>query len=85
MNTFKLSNITLAQLRIFLKYYGFEEVKDTKGRGGHEKWEKAGLLRPVIFSSHIDPVPELYIQNLYRNIGINKKKFIEEFQKANKK
>jgi hypothetical protein len=85
MNTFKISNISLAQLRIFLRNYGLVKCEDTKGRGGHEKWEKAGLLRPIIFSSHIDPVPELFIQNLYRNLGLNKKKFIEEFQKVLKK
>lgn len=85
MNTYKISNITLAELRIFLRYYGLTKCDDTKGRGGHEKWEKEGLLRPVTFSNHIDPVPELFIQNMYRNLGLTKKKFIEELQKALKK
>ena len=44
MNTYKISNITLAELRIFLRYYGLTKCDDTKGRGGHEKWEKEGLL-----------------------------------------
>ena len=53
MNTYKISNITLAELRIFLRYYGLTKCDDTKGRGGHEKWEKRRTIKTsYIFKSY---------------------------------
>lgn len=51
----KLSNIPLSGIREFLQKAGCE----SKGiKGGHEKWVKEGLSRPIIIQTHIDPVPE---------------------------
>lgn len=49
-----LSNIDISVFRNFLKAQGLNYI-DTKG--GHEKWNKDGLLRPVIFQTHITPIP----------------------------
>lgn len=45
----KLSNISLADFRRYLFDMGCKRAEQgTKGRGGHEKWVKPGLLRPII-------------------------------------
>lgn len=61
-----LSNVDIADFRRFLKAQGLE-YKCTVG--GHEKWNKAGLLRPVIFQTHINPVPLPVIKNNLRTMG----------------
>ena len=48
MNTYKLSNVSLAQFRQFLFDMGCTRVST---EGGHEKWKKDGCLRSVIFKS----------------------------------
>ncbi len=53
MSTRKLSNISLKDLRKFLTSQGLNIVKDTKGRGGHEKWSKSGIERPITIQTHI--------------------------------
>ena len=72
MNTYKLSNVSLRDFREFLVKAGckFESVK-----GGHEKWTKAGLFRPVIVQTHVDPVPEFIVLNTLRNLGLTKRDF----------
>jgi hypothetical protein len=78
MNRLKLSNIPLADFRRYLFEEGCERVEQgTKGRGGHEKWTKEGLLRPITLQTHIDPVPELIIRNSLKTLGRTKKDFFE--------
>lgn len=75
MNTYKLSNISLTDFRRFLFTAGCTRtatVTRTKGRGGHEKWNKPGLTRPVILQTHIEPVPEFIVKNTLRNLGMTK-------------
>ena len=67
MNTRKLSNIPLRDFREFLEKAG---CKSESIKGGHEKWTKSGLLRPIIVQTHIDPVPEFIIKNTLRNLGL---------------
>lgn len=78
MNTYKLSNISLCDFRGFLFNYGCTR---TSTEGGHEKWEKDGLTRPIILQTHITPVPEFIVKNTLRNLGISKKQFFEIFYK----
>lgn len=47
MNTVRLSNISIAEFEDFLEYVGCVRVDN--GNEGHEKWEKQGITRPVIF------------------------------------
>ncbi len=74
MNTRTLSNIPLSDFRKFLEKAGCfpERIK-----GGHEKWTRPGLLRPIIIQTHIDPVPEFIFTNILRNLGLTKSDFFE--------
>lgn len=40
------------------------------GNTGHEKWNKEGMLRIVVFQTHIDPIPEFIVHNNLRNMGL---------------
>lgn len=74
MNTQRLSNIPLKDFREFLSKAGcrVESIK-----GGHEKWTKTGLFRPIIIQTHIDPVPEFIVKNTLRNLGLTKADFFK--------
>lgn len=72
MNTRRLSNVPLRDFRIFLEKAG---CTSERIKGGHEKWTRRGLLRPVILQTHIDPVPEFIVKNTLRNLGLSKEDF----------
>ena len=74
MSTRKLSNISLSQYRDFLRKIN---CKYTRTTDGHEVWTKSGLTRPIIFQTHIDPVPEFIIRNALRSLEISKNDFWE--------
>ena len=74
MSSKHLRNISIAQFQAFLELAKCE----FKGiSSGHEKWTRADLKRPVIFQTHINPIPEFIIQNNLRVLGYNKKIFFE--------
>jgi hypothetical protein len=75
MNTVRLSNISLADFRRFLFEQGCSRVDNGKGRGGHEKWTKPGLKRPITLQTHIDPVPERIVKSNLQTLGITRKEF----------
>jgi hypothetical protein len=79
MSTRKLSNIPLKEFRKFLENQGLKVIKDTRGRGGHEKWSKAGMDRPITLQTHIDPVPEFIVKQVLRYLKMNKSAFFKEF------
>lgn len=79
MSTRKLSNIPLKEFRKFLENQGLKVIKDTRGRGGHEKWSKAGMDRPITLQTHIDPVPEFIVKQVLRYLKMNKSTFFKEF------
>lgn len=86
MNTYKLSNIALDDFRRFLFEEGCsrtETYSRTKGRGGHEKWNRADLTRPIILQTHISPVPEHIVKNTLRNLGIKRKDFFAKMYQKN--
>ncbi len=64
-----LQNVKVSDFRRFLESLGLSHISTT---GGHEKWAKAGMLRPVIFQTHIDPIPETIIRNNLRTLGIRR-------------
>lgn len=68
MNTYRISNIGIADFRLFLVDQGCQQVES--GNTGHEKWTKDGMLRPVVFQTHIDPIPEFIIRNNLRNMNL---------------
>lgn len=70
----KYSNISVARYRRILIALGLVYIRT---KGGHEIWNKKGLLRNVVFQNHEEPVPEDIILNNLRTIGITKKDFDE--------
>lgn len=68
-----LSNISISKFRAVLTILGLHCVRT---KGGHEAWQKEGMLRPVIFQTHVDPVPEFIIKTNLRTIGISREEFI---------
>jgi len=81
MSTRKLSNIALKDFRTFLKLQGLNIIKDSKGRGGHEKWSRSGMDRPITIQTHIDPVPEFIVKQVLRHLGMSRKDFFIEMSK----
>lgn len=67
-----LSNINPKDFRRFLEYIGCTYVKT---EGGHEKWTRVGLTRPIIFQNHVKPMPEFIVRNLLRLLGVDRKDF----------
>lgn len=81
MSTNKLSNISLKEFRKFLRNQGLNIIKTTKGRGGHEKWSRADLDRPITIQTHIDPVPEFIVKQILRHLDMSREKFWREIRK----
>lgn len=69
-----LSNITPKDFHRFLELVGCRYIKT---EGGHEKWTRQGLTRPIIIQTHIKPIPEFIIKNTLRTLGINRQDFEE--------
>ena len=82
MNTYKLSNVSLAQFRQFLFDVGCSRISV---EGGHEKWRKDGCLRSVILQTHIDPVPEFIVRNNLRTLGLNRTVFTDWLKQHDRK
>lgn len=76
----RYSNISPALFRKFLESIGlsFSHIK-----GGHEVWKKEGILRPIVFQTHIDPIPEFIVLNNIRTAGATKKE-LDIFLKTQK-
>ncbi len=68
-----LSNVSIAQFRAILSALGLVCVRT---KGGHEAWSKDGMTRPVIFQTHVDPIPEFIIRSNLRTLGISREEFI---------
>ena len=81
MNIPKLSNIDIKDLRRFLEKQGLHLIKDSRGRGGHEKWSKSDMDRPITIQTHITPVPEFIILQILRHLKMSKRTFFEAIKK----
>jgi len=81
MSTKKLSNIPVKDFRKFLEKQGLNLIKSTKGKGGHEKWSRSDLDRPIIIQTHVDPVPEFIVKQVIRQLGMDRNTFLKEFDK----
>lgn len=71
----KLSNIPVFKFRKFLESQGLKVIKSTRGRGGHEKWSKSGMDRPITIQTHIDPVPEFIVKQVLRHLNMDREMF----------
>lgn len=74
-----LSNVSIKDFRAVLKMLGLAQIRT---KGGHEAWMRKGMTRPVIFQTHIEPIPEFIIRNNLRNLNINKQDFLCLLEKA---
>ena len=72
MSTHKLSNVSI---RDFEEFLGKTGCKHQRTEGGHALWGKSGLLRPIVFQIHVNPVPEFIIKNALRTLGLTKQDF----------
>jgi len=81
MTTQKLSNIPLRDFRKFLESQGLKLIKTSKGRGGHEKWARVDLERPITLQTHVDPVPEFIVLQVLRYLSMTRKRFFEVLNK----
>lgn len=81
MSTRKLSNIPVADFRNFLLSKGLNLIKDGKGPGGHEKWSRIDLDRPIIIQTHIDPIPEFIVKQVLRHLKMDRETFFKAYSK----
>lgn len=77
MSGFHLKNIEVKTLRQYLEWKG---LKYYRTKGGHEIWGRSDLLRPIVFQTHINPVPEFIIKQILRNLGEDREDFIRFLQ-----
>lgn len=78
MNTYKLSNIPLDMMVWFIEQQGLKLVKT---EGGHAKYTRSDLRRPIIIQTHITPVPEFIVKQILKHLEFSKKEFIDYIQK----
>jgi predicted RNA binding protein YcfA (HicA-like mRNA interferase family) len=70
MNTFKLSNISLDDMLRFLNDQGLKHIGT---EGGHLKYSRADLNRPIVLQSHISPVPEFIVKQILVHLSMKRK------------
>lgn len=73
-----LGNISIRELRGALSSLGLEQVRT---KGGHEAWMKKGMTRPIIFQTHVEPVPEFIVRNAIRGLGMTRQEFLGILEK----
>jgi hypothetical protein len=78
MSTHKLSNISVSEFRRLLELIGCKYIKT---EGGHEKWSRKDLRRPIIFQTHINPVPERIIKSNLRTLEMSRVEFLKLIEK----
>lgn len=78
MSPEKLSNISVKDFRIFLKGQGLTLIKSSKDRGGHEKWSKSGMERPITIQTHVDPVPVFIVKQVLRHLNMSRSDFCKD-------
>ena len=72
MSTQSLKNISIKTFKQFLSDNGCTNLRTN---AGHEVWSSNDLLRPIVFQTHIDPIPEFIIKNNLRIMGLNPQRF----------
>ena len=76
----QLDNLPLSEFRRFLKSLGLQKDGTV---GGHEKWNKDGMTRPVILQTHVEPIPRTHIKTNLDSIGVGES-VLKEFLKNKK-
>ncbi len=78
MSTQKLVNVKLADFERFLHNIGCQPVSI---KGGHAKWNKDGLTRPIIYQTHKDPIPTFIVKTILRDLGMTSQDFYAALKK----
>lgn len=78
MSTQKLVNIKLADFERFLRNIGCQQVSI---KGGHAKWTKSELTRPIIYQTHKDPVPTFIVKTILKDLGMSPQDFFDNLKK----
>ncbi len=65
----QINNISIAEFQSFLE---LAKCKFIEVKSGHEKWTRSDLRRPIIFQTHINPIPEFIVRNNLRSLGCSK-------------
>jgi predicted RNA binding protein YcfA (HicA-like mRNA interferase family) len=71
----KINGISPREFRKFLELMGCQYVRT---KGGHEIWSRKDLTRPIVFQTHINPIPEFIIRNILRLLKISFNEFIDK-------
>lgn len=74
MSIRKLNNISIAKFETFLD---LAKCKNIKTNSGHVKYSRCDLNRPVIFQTHLKPIPEFIIKNNLRTLGYSTNDFFD--------
>ncbi len=67
-------NISPEMFRKFLEHKG---LKHLRTKGDHEIWSKTEMLRPVVFQTAANPVPEFILKNNLRIMGSTRKELTD--------
>lgn len=70
--TLKTGNVSIRELKRVLEKLGCKQIGIN---AGHIKYVRSDLTRPIIFQTHIDPVPQFIIQQIIRTLSLDKKAF----------
>ncbi len=62
-----IKNVSIKKFKIFLLHY---DLKQIRIESGHEIWSGKELTRPVVFQTHIDPIPLFIIKSNLRTMGL---------------
>ncbi|MCD8282327.1 MAG: hypothetical protein LUC22_03625 [Prevotella sp.] len=68
-----LANITPDEFRAVLRKLGLSCLRIS---AGYEMWALPGMARPVVFQTHLTPVPERVVRTNMRTLGISRKEFL---------
>lgn len=63
----------------FLEHQGLKHINT---EGGHAKYTRKDLRRPIILQTHLCPVPEFIVTQILKHLGFNKKQF-HQYIKSN--
>lgn len=69
-----LKNISISQYESFLE---LAQCKYLRTKGGHFIYSRVDCWRPIVFQTHIDPIPERIINSNNKTLGYTRKEFFE--------
>ena len=76
----KLLDKRASRCGLFISLQPLNVIKTSKGRGGHEKWSRVDLDRPITIQTHIDPVPEFIVKQVLRYLEISREDFFKNMK-----